>query len=127
MHAASIDFSKAFDMININTLLDKLKKACVNEAIKRIIGYTFVSVKFNNDFSNEMKVGNGIRQGGILRPLFFNVHVHNPLKIIASCDNGFKLRTDLVNVICYAEDILLLDPSTRWLQIFADTASPSFK
>ena len=57
VHAASIDFSKAFDGIIINIPLDKLRKACVNEEIERIIGYmfskTFVSVKFNNDFSNE--------------------------------------------------------------------------
>ena len=70
MHAASFDLSKAF-------LLDKLRKACVLEAIGRIIGYilsnTFVTVKLNNDFSHEWKVGNGVRQGEIFSPPLFNV------------------------------------------------------
>ena len=124
VHAASIDFSKAFDMININTLLDKLKKACVNEAIKRIIGYTFVSVKFNNDFSNEWKVGNGVRQGGIISPLLFNVYKNDLIKSITSCNNDCKLGTDRVNIICYADDMLLLAPSAKGLQILVDTAIP---
>ena len=128
VHAASIDLSKAFDRININTLLDKLRKACVNEAIVRIIGYmlsnTFVSVKFNNDFSNEWKVGNGVRQGGIISPLLFNVYINDLIKSIASCNNGCKLGTDWVNIICYADDMLLLAPSARGLQILVDTAIP---
>ena len=86
---------KAFDCININILLDKLRKDCVNETIVRIIGYmtsnAFVSVKINNDFSNESKAGNGVRQGGIISPLLFNVYINDLIKIITSRNTGSKL------------------------------------
>ena len=56
MNATSFDLSNAFDKININIMFEKLRKACVNEAEVRIISYmlsnAFVSVNFNNDFSN---------------------------------------------------------------------------
>ena len=52
MHTASNDVSKEFDRMNIYIdiyiQLDKLRKACVNEAVMRIIGSmlsnTFLSV-----------------------------------------------------------------------------------
>ena len=103
VHAASIDLLKAIDRININTLLDKLRKACVNEAIVRIISHMlsnmFVSVKLNNDFSNEWKVGNGVRQGGFISPLLFNGYINDIIKSIASYNNGCNLGKDWVNII----------------------------
>ena len=51
-----------------------------------------------------------------------NVDITKLINCIASCNNGCKLGTDFLSIICHAVDILLLAPLSRGLQILADTA-----
>ena len=70
------------------------------------------------------KVGNGVRQSGFFSPLLIDAYINDLLKNIASCNNWCELGRDWIIVIFYAEDISLLAPSARGLQILVDTAIP---
>jgi len=68
----------------------------------------FAFVKWNCSLSFVFKVFFGVRQGSVLSPLLFAVHIG---------DIG-KLSNAMVNahVILYADDILLITPSVPALQ-----------
>ena len=76
-----LDASKAFDRVNHSLLSNKLIKRGVCGYLLRIIIYWYetqtMCVKWGNITSGSFGVSNGVRQGGILSPLFFNVYVDN--------------------------------------------------
>ena len=76
MHIAFLDASKAFDRLNRCKLLTKLENRGVAKYILRLISYEFISqhicIRWGNSYSDFFTSSNGVKQGGILSPLFFN-------------------------------------------------------
>jgi len=120
VHCASIDLSKAFDRLDISILVDKLKRSDLPLSVVAIIDYmlnnAFVNVCFGNYVSNEWRVTNGVRQGGILSPLLFNFYINECIERVSSMPVGCRICFQPANIIGYADDILLLSPSARGLQ-----------
>ena len=77
----------------------------------------FVNVRFKNSLSNEWKISNGVRQGGILSGLLFNVYIDSLLNRISKMNVGCKLGIFNGNIIAYADDIVLLAPSANALRL----------
>ena len=81
MHVAFLDASKAFDRVNRCKLLTKLENRGVATYILRLISYDFISQHIlyvyggGNSYSDFFTSTNGVKQGGILSPLFFNVYM----------------------------------------------------
>ena len=77
MHVAFLDASKAFDRVNRCKLLTKLENRGVAKYILRLISYDFIPqhicIRWGNSYSDFLASTNGVKQGGILSPLFFNV------------------------------------------------------
>ena len=73
---ALIDLIKAFDQINFDVMISKLKKAQVPLLIIKLLSFMFnncfLNVYFNGAIGDEWKIGNGARQGDILSPILFN-------------------------------------------------------
>ena len=63
---------------------------------------------------------NGVRQGGILSPYFFNIYINSVLNDIAKLSIGCRLGIKSCNIIAYADDIVLLSPSLIALQHIID-------
>ena len=88
VYLASLGASKAFDRVNHVKLFDKLVDRGLPGNIIKVLfdwyGKISVSVKWNNCFSKSVPVKSGIRQGGILSPVLFNIYVDSlisgPLK-----------------------------------------------
>ena len=74
-----MDARKAFDRVNHVKLFNILiNKGLPGRLVKIIIdwyGKTFSAVKWNDCFSESRIVKSGIRQGGILSPIFFNIYM----------------------------------------------------
>ena len=75
IYACYIDFTKAFDYVNRDALVFKLKKRFVDGkflyAIKSMFNKSNSRVKWRNKFSKPIKSKYGVLQGGILNPTFF--------------------------------------------------------
>ena len=76
----------------------------------------YIAVSFNNVCSDIFKVESGVRQGGILSPLFFNLYIDDALKKVINSGIGCKLGNSTSNSIAYADDVSLLCPTPSSLQ-----------
>lgn len=115
-----LDASKAFDRINHVIMFEKLKKRNINFYIIRLLRYwyhhQFFYVKWDNIFSEGFKTTNGVRQGGILSPIFFNVYMDGLSTLLNSSNTGCNMNGVIYNHIMYADDTLLIAPSPNSIQ-----------
>ena len=79
-----------------------------------------VHTKFNGVRSDSWGVGNGVRQGGILSSLLFSFYINDILEMVTKMPVGCSLMGYKTNIICYADDIILLSPTACGLQIMLD-------
>ena len=47
----------------------------------------------------------------------FNIYINDILECISQIDVGCKLRISRINVMAYADDMILLSPSVKSLQL----------
>ena len=114
-----LDASKAFDRVNHSILFDKLAKRGIPDYILRILIFWYehqkMCVKWGNTKSDYFNVTNGVRQGSILSPYFFNVYVDDLSFKLNNMKIGCVVGAMLVNHLLYADDIVLISPSSRGL------------
>jgi len=98
--AIFLDLSKAFDTLDFNILLEKLKfYGIIGIPLLLINNYLtgrYQYVKYNNYKSNLSEIKTGIPQGSILGPLFFSIYIND----LVQCSNTFKF-------LLYADDTTL--------------------
>ena len=121
VYSAALDLSKAYDKTNHDILIQKLIDAHVPISIVKNFQYLFchtnVYVRFNGTFGAPWRVKNGLRQGGCASSLLFSYYIDEALKSIKSLNVGCQLNGIKVNIVAYADDILLMCPSRHGLQI----------
>jgi endonuclease/exonuclease/phosphatase family metal-dependent hydrolase len=121
VHAAFLDLSKAFDKVNHAVLIDKLSNAGMSDVFvrlyKNILNNQYVYVVFNDIVGELWKIENGVRQGGINSPLLFNFYINDILNAISELNVGCNLSYYRINIIGYADDLALIAPSGKGLQI----------
>ena len=120
VYMASLDARKAFDRVNHVKLFNILiNKGLPGRLVKIIIdwyGKTFSVVRWNDCFSESRIVKSGIRQGGILSPIFFNIYMDVLLNTLKSSEYGCHLGKTFLGCIAYADDLILLSASVCNLQ-----------
>ena len=126
VYACFMDISKAFDTVSHSLLMKKLLQYGIPAVYVNVIKYWYsnqlVNVRFGSDFSDEWSICNGVRQGGVLSGLFFNIYIDSLLNRISSSKFGCRLGIIASNVIAYADDIVLLAPTPSSLQMLIDVA-----
>ena len=111
-YALFVDLSKAFDNVNHFILGRILIQRNIPPDIVLLIMYYLRNQKariiWNGKKGNYHIIEKGVRQGGILSPLLFKLYVDDLLGEITDSGTGCRLGILRINVIAYADDIVLL-------------------
>ena len=120
VYCCLLDASKAFDKIHFGKLFTLLLKRNIPSPFVRILLDMYrrqeVRVKWKSTFSSSFSVVNGVRQGGVLSPLLFNIYLDVLLEKLKCTGVGCYAGTQYVGVVAYADDVTLLCPSRKGLQ-----------
>ena len=115
-----IDASKAFDRVNHQKLFMKLRERGVPETIIRILAFWYANqrmqVRWGSAVSAPFSVGNGVRQGGIISPVLFNLYMNGLSDQLRECNTGCMVGNTVVNHLMYADDLVIVSPSSAGFQ-----------
>ena len=122
--ACFIDFSKAFDKVNYWKLFNMLLDDNISKNIVKVLAFWYsvqeVCVRWQTNTSENFTIGNGTRQGGVLSPFLFSRYIRNILSDIEFSRIGCNIGGTFINILAYADDIVLLAPSHKALQHLLD-------
>lgn len=112
-----LDFSKAFDTINHEILLNKLQdigiRGITYNLFKSFLEGRTTSVKINNIISNSVEITQGIPQGSILSPTLYNILVNDMNEVLQHS-----------RILIYADDTTIFtihkDPNTAFEHLQQD-------
>jgi hypothetical protein len=115
-----LDASKAFDRVNFWILFDNLLNRGMPAIVVRLLVFwytkqTFI-IRWGNSTSESFAASNGVRQGGVISPYFFNVYVDGLSIMLKETKKGCFINNTSFNHLMYADDIVLLSPSASGLQ-----------
>ena len=105
-----LDYSKAFDIINIDLLIAKLHYyGFSNSALNWMSSYLssrYQHVKLNGNLSNEHLVMHGVPQGSILGPLLFSIFTSDlPSFLPSECSTHLYADDTQVYTSCNISDV----------------------
>ena len=119
-YALFLDASKAFDRLNYVKLFKKLmKKKMCPMAIRLLLNMYLnqkIMVKWDNKLSLPFSVTNGVRQGGVLSPLFFSIYIDDLLVRLKESGIGCHIGNYYLGAFGYADDLILLCPTKEGLR-----------
>ena len=120
MFLCFIDASKAFDRVNHEKMLKKLCERGVPRYLLRILAFWYgqqtMRVKWGKSTSAPFHKNNGVRQGGILSPLLFNIYMDDLSKTLNACRTGCLVSDCLINHLMYTDVLVIFSPWTARLQ-----------
>ncbi|RNA09871.1 RNA-directed DNA polymerase from mobile element jockey-like, partial [Brachionus plicatilis] len=73
------------------------------------------------EYSRMFKTTIGVKQGGPLSPRLFAIYLEDLVESIDQLNLGVKVGKMLINIVLYADDILLMAESSDDLQTLANT------
>ena len=80
-------------------------------------------VNWNDWSSDKFNISNGVKQGGVISPLLFNLYVENLILRIIDSGFGCYVGDVCASILMYADDIALLAPTRYAMQKLLDICS----
>ncbi|XP_052256259.1 uncharacterized protein LOC127861632 isoform X1 [Dreissena polymorpha] len=122
-----IDFRRAYDGIERNLLWQRLNSIGVPtkmlDAIKALYASVSSCVRINSHYTDWFAVTTGLRQGCSLSPLLFNLFLNDLSVQIKAVGKGVLIEDELVCILCYADDLVLIAENEQDLQCMLDVLS----
>ena len=115
-----LDASKAFDRIDHWLLFNKMIKKGVPLFIIKLLVFWYsrqrMFVRWGNTCSTSFCVTNGVKQGGIILPMLFNLYMDD-LSLKLNCSGiGGSIGTSFIDHLCYADELCLISLSSSGMQ-----------
>ena len=118
---AFLDASKAFDRLVHSGLFLKLMERNIPMVLLRIIMSWYnglkCRVKWGDQFSEWFEILAGVRQGGVLSPDLYSIYVDKLIAHLIALGVGCYICGLFVAALFYADDMAILAPSIKGLQI----------
>ena len=122
IYTCFVDFKKAYDTVWHNGLFQKMNENLLDgkvlDLIKDIYKKSKCAVKVNDSITEYFAYSKGVRQGCPLSPILFNIYVNDIFKIMNDNTKStiFLKENEPINVLMYADDLILLSESKEGLQ-----------
>ena len=118
-----IDFQKAFDNVDYWLLFYKLINSDSSPKLHvaaRLLAFWYshqqTSVLWQDTLSAPFTIHNGVRQGSLLSPFLFRFYIRDLIDKITNLNCGCIYYGIKLNMLAYADDMVLLAPSWFGLQ-----------
>ena len=124
--SAFMDFKKAFDYVDRELLTYKLKTLGVEgkllKSLQAIHTDTVSTVRLNGLFTEEFLSTKGVLQGNTISLTLFSIFINDLLDELQKSGLGISIngKDDIISVLTYADDIVLLSPTEEGLQGLLD-------
>ena len=121
MFLVLLDASGAFDLVQYVKLFWLLRKRGLRPCTCSFLAvmYTTQSLKVNwhGYSSNPLSTSNGVKQGGLLSPILFCVHMDELISRLKQSGVGCFIRDIYLGSLSYVDDLCLLTPTRSATQI----------
>ena len=77
----------------------------------------YCRVRWDDEYSVWFLIIAGVRQGGILSPIFYAIYVDDLISILSQLKVGCYIYDTFIAALLYADDMALLSPSLKGLQL----------
>ena len=125
-----VEFAIAFDSVNYDALWYKLLAYGVHRNMFRMVKSLYANlpnyVRVNGrptDWFNQMA---GVRQGDTLAPTLFALYINDLAMEINTLSKGVPIEGECVNMLMYADNVVLISESKEGLQKMLDTLNAWF-
>ena len=119
IYTCSIDYSKAFDTVTHESLVELLQSLDVDKSETRLLTNLYwkqtVAVRCGDDISERLDIEHGVRQGCVASPHLFALYTVMIMRELDDMD-GFRIGDTVVNNIRYADDAVIIAESEEQLQ-----------
>ena len=110
-----LDASQAFDKVNFVKLFKLLikKGLCplITHFLLKLYTKQCLEIRWGTSTSEEFKVCNGVKQGGVLSPLLFSIYMDELIERLKRSGVGCYIGNMFMGAFCYADDCTLLAPT----------------
>lgn len=117
--ACFVDIKKAYDSLDRELLWKILSEYGISgkllSAIKSLYDNTTASVRIKNVYSKPFHLEKGVRQGCVLSPFLFSLYFDYVVRKSMN-HGGVKIGNEVVKILLYADDLVLLSESEHELQ-----------
>ena len=126
-----IDLSKAFDKVDHfilgNILLERDLPIDMVLLVMHYLRNQKAKIVWDGDFGEYHVIDEGVRQGGILSPFLFKLYIDSMIHEISNLEIGCKMGFTRLNILAYADDIVIIGDSKEVLEILYDKLSQHLK
>ena len=129
LYAAFIDFRKAYDSIDRSRLWECLRGMGIHgrilDSLIEMYNEVTMAVRVRGELGPEFQADRGVKQGDPLSPLLFGLFIDRIETVFSNMlpQLGIRMGSMLVQVLLYADDLVLLAESPGELQSMLDLLS----